>query len=192
MNRILFVCTGNTCRSPMAEGILRRMLKEQGLNHVEVRSAGVAAMDGAPVSGHAAAVLQEKGCSRDMRSTALTANLLNWADVVLTMTSAHKQNAIQQFPHSVEKIFTLKEFVEDDPKTLQRLAELGKLVADVELKRALSQPITNEERARIRSLERELPDYDIADPYGGPMFLYRECAQDIENCLQKLVRKLKA
>ncbi|TDF93560.1 low molecular weight protein arginine phosphatase [Paenibacillus piri] len=190
MNRILFVCTGNTCRSPMAEGILRRLAEDHGLQHIEVRSAGVAAYDGAPVSGHAAAILKEKGFHETLTSSALTGDQLNWADVVLTMTSGHKQHTIQRFPLFVDKIYTLKEFV-DDTQAAERIAELEELVAELHVKRALSQPVTEEESRRLRALERELPDYDIADPFGGSMKLYRQCADEIESSLIKLLGKLK-
>jgi protein-tyrosine-phosphatase len=192
MNRILFVCTGNTCRSPMAEGILRRMLEDQGLQHVEVRSAGVAAMDGTPVSGLAAAILQQRGFTHALSSASLTEELLEWADLVLTMTSNHKQHTLQRFPEFVDKVHTLKEFVDDDPATAERLAELEKRIADVQVKRALSETVTNEEMARIHALQRELPDYDLADPFGGPLEVYKKCADEIESCLIKLINKLKS
>ena len=58
MQRILFICTGNTCRSPMAEGLLRKLAAERGLK-LEVKSAGVSAVDGMPVSRHTAAILRD-------------------------------------------------------------------------------------------------------------------------------------
>ncbi|CDN44428.1 low molecular weight phosphatase family protein [Paenibacillus sp. P22] len=58
--RILFVCTGNTCRSPMAEAFLRELSAERGLR-LEVRSAGVSTVDGLPVSRHALQVLENNG-----------------------------------------------------------------------------------------------------------------------------------
>lgn len=191
MNRILFVCTGNTCRSPMAEGILRRLLKEHGLDHIEVRSAGVAASNGSPVSRHAASVLKEQGILDNMSSSALSRELLEWADLILTMTTGHKQHAIGRFPEHIDKIYTLKEYVEVDEETARRMNELEQLTAELQLKHALAQHITQEERVRLLTLERELPDYEIADPYGGSLALYRQCAEEIEEALMKLISKLK-
>ncbi|MFE5324175.1 low molecular weight protein arginine phosphatase [Paenibacillus sp. NPDC056579] len=192
MNRILFVCTGNTCRSPMAEGLMRRLLAEHQLPHIEVRSAGVSAMDGAPVSRHAAAILKETGSDCSMSSSTLSRSLIEWADIVLTMTSGHKQHAIGRYPEFIDKIYTLKEYVDDDPNAADLIAEMESLIADLQVKRALSQQVTDEERARILTLERKLPDYDIADPFGGSLSLYRECAEEIEAALLKLVAKLKS
>jgi protein-tyrosine-phosphatase len=192
MNRILFVCTGNTCRSPMAEGMLRAMLKEQGMNHIEVRSAGTSAGDGYPVSTNAAVILREKDALQAISSSSLTGSLLDWADVVLTMTTNHKQQAIQRFPAFVDKMHTLKEFVSDDPFAKARMDELAALIAELQFKQSLSQQVTMEERARVRQLEQSLPDYDIADPFGGSLSLYRQCAAEIEECLHRLVRRLKA
>ena len=68
--RVLFVCTGNTCRSPMAEGIMRKLVADRGLR-IEVRSAGVAAAAGASMSRHAEAVLRDKGIVDKFASTQL-------------------------------------------------------------------------------------------------------------------------
>ena len=88
--RILFVCTGNTCRSPMAEGIAREILRERGWNHVEVRSAGVAAFPGSPISGGALRAAGRHGVSlEDHRSTPLTGELVADSDLILTMSAGH-------------------------------------------------------------------------------------------------------
>lgn len=192
MNRILFVCTGNTCRSPMAEGIMRKLLAEAGLSHIEVRSAGVSAYPGSPISDHAASVLAEKGGLGPSASTLLSQELIEWADLVLTMTSSHKRHTIQLYPEAVDKVYTLKEYVQDDAEVAAKIAEIEGLLTELQLKQALSEPVTEEERSRIALLQQEVPSLDIADPYGGSLRVYQSAAQEIEDCLIKLAAKLNA
>ncbi|RSD27142.1 low molecular weight protein arginine phosphatase [Mesobacillus subterraneus] len=108
MARILFVCTGNTCRSPMAEAIL----KSKEIPGVEVKSAGVYAPNGAEASLNAKIVLEENNISHDHRSSTLTKEQIEWATLVLTMTQSHKQLILSQYPQAADKTFTLKEFAE--------------------------------------------------------------------------------
>lgn len=87
---ILFVCTGNTCRSPMAEAIAREVARERGLADVVVASAGTGAYDGASASDGAVLVGIEHGTDlAEHRSRPLTRELVDGADVVLTMSSQH-------------------------------------------------------------------------------------------------------
>lgn len=109
MARVLFVCTGNTCRSPMAEAIL----KSKQLPDVEVKSAGVYAPNGADLSVNAKIVLEENGIRHDHHSSALTREIIDWANVILTMTGSHKELILSQYPDVAEKTFTLKEFAEE-------------------------------------------------------------------------------
>ncbi|MFT9600656.1 low molecular weight protein arginine phosphatase [Mesobacillus sp.] len=109
MARILFVCTGNTCRSPMAEAIL----KGRQLPGVEVKSAGVYAPDGAEASVNAKIVLEENNISHDHRSSALKKENIDWATLVLTMTQSHKGLILSQYPQAADKTFTLKEFADE-------------------------------------------------------------------------------
>ena len=94
---VLFVCTGNTCRSPMAEAIARMVLESGKVpgrgREVFVASAGLAAWDGSPVSGETLESLKKLGISFDGHSKRLTPEMIRKASVVLTMTRAHMVSA---------------------------------------------------------------------------------------------------
>ncbi|GGK25854.1 protein-tyrosine-phosphatase [Caldalkalibacillus thermarum] len=110
MKHILFVCTGNTCRSPMAEYLLRHKAGEQ----YEVKSAGLAALPGQDASGHVKQLLSEQGITVEHQSQMVTPELMEWADLVLTMTEAHTHRLKEQFPDKRDIIFTLKAYVDPD------------------------------------------------------------------------------
>ncbi|MNO27394.1 Low molecular weight protein-tyrosine-phosphatase YwlE [compost metagenome] len=187
--RILFVCTGNTCRSPMAEGMLRKLARERGLS-VEVRSAGVAATEGSSMSYHAEAVLKDQGIKDSITSTLLGAELTDWADLILTLTESHKRQVLFTFPQAAEKVYALKEFVEDNETVLADQEELQQLIADVELERALGKPQNEAKIRRINEIARRLPVYDISDPFGGSRDVYDRTAAEIRVALSKLLDKL--
>lgn len=200
---VLFVCTGNTCRSPMAEGLLRQIADEAGFD-VDVKSAGIHALPGIPYAENARTVLSERGVRADGEATAVDAQLLQWADIVLVMTFSHKCELIKAYPDYVDKIHVLKEFVETDPAIEERKSQLHQLYAELAVKRVQFQAEHRKQKegeplpeairqveARIRQLERELPDIDIADPVGGTLADYRRCADELESTLRRLVEQLK-
>ena len=104
LKHVLFVCTGNTCRSPMAEALLRQMAKEEGLD-IDVKSAGISAIEGTTSSRYAIEALQEKGIVLDHQSKAVDQDLVHWADIILTMTQSHKQALIHHFPNRLTRFF---------------------------------------------------------------------------------------
>ena len=106
MQRILFVCTGNTCRSPMAEAIL----KNKKIDGLEVRSAGIYAATGSEASAHAKKVLEDNQIEQQHSSNLLDRDTVQWAGLILTMTGSHKNAIQQQYPETFAKVFTLKEF----------------------------------------------------------------------------------
>ncbi len=89
--RILFVCTGNICRSPLAAALLQRALAQRGIDGLEVASAGTGAWDGAPVSEGAYLVGLERGLDLSAhRARLLTRELVDQADLILTMARHHR------------------------------------------------------------------------------------------------------
>ncbi len=111
---ILFVCTGNTCRSPMAEAIARKVASEMGRT-VEFLSAGVAALPGDGASAHALQAAKEYGADlSDHQARPLTRELVEQADLVLCMTSSHRNAALRLVPGAGDKVKLLKAAAELD------------------------------------------------------------------------------
>lgn len=107
---ILFVCTGNTCRSPMAQALLEEMAKEKKLD-IKVKSAGVFALDGQVASINAIEVLKKERIDlTNHRARIVYRDLLEEADLILTMGKSHKDLLISKFDFIKGKIYTLKEY----------------------------------------------------------------------------------
>ena len=111
--RLLFVCTGNTCRSPMAEAICKAMIADrlgcppEELEHhgFWVLSAGVSAMDGLPAASNAIQVVRELGGGLESHaSRRVTLDLLDQADLIVAMTQGHRDALIHTVPEVAAKV----------------------------------------------------------------------------------------
>lgn len=105
---VLFVCTGNTCRSPMAEAIYSYLTKEK-----KVKSAGVFAEEGAETSVNTLLVLAENGIDFKHRAKVVDEQDVQNAQVILTMTASHRDLLLSMYPKMKEKIYTIKKYVTD-------------------------------------------------------------------------------
>ena len=110
---ILFVCTGNSCRSVMAEGLFRELVSGQA-ERFHVGSAGVSALDGYPASQETVKVMKEEHIDvSEHRSRHLTAAMVRMADKIFVMENVHKEAILQSWPEAVEKVHLLTEYSRD-------------------------------------------------------------------------------
>ncbi|HEX3026633.1 MAG TPA: low molecular weight protein arginine phosphatase [Clostridia bacterium] len=108
MKKLLFVCTGNTCRSPMASALMNKMLQENGITDVVADSAGIAAAEGTPASANAVAAAGEAGLDLSRhRSKLLSRELIEQADRIYVMSPSHKMAIVASYPQARDKIVDL-------------------------------------------------------------------------------------
>jgi protein-tyrosine-phosphatase len=113
--KILFVCTGNSCRSPMAEGILKHLLREQGIKDILVESAGTHSPQGMPPTQNTILVTTERGIDiMSHRARMLTSEMIEDADLILVMEKSHTIFIRNHFPRGKHKTHLLKTFSSED------------------------------------------------------------------------------
>jgi protein-tyrosine phosphatase len=177
------VCTGNICRSPMAEHLMREGLRARLGEEAEqfvFASAGTFGLTGNPMEPFARDTLQARGIDGSgFRAKELAPFMVEGADLVLTATREHRAAAATLWPQAARKSFTIREFdrllSELDPATLptyDRLVRAHALVGAAASQRGLIRP--------------DKPgDDDITDPYRGPLTGYTACADLLEASLQR-------
>jgi len=181
---LLFVCTGNTCRSPMAEVMMRALARgviPEG--ELVVASAGTAAHRGEPASPPAVEAMARRGLDlTGHRARPVEEEDVRQAHLVLTMSRRQKEFLREKFPWAAEKIYTLKEFVRKKAS-----GEVGASPQDAQSQRAHA---SGGEGPSLSAGEKPLrpDDLDIADPYGGSLEDYLVTAQEIELYLRRLLQ----
>ncbi len=117
---ILFVCTGNSCRSVMAERFFKHLVADRA-NEFLVGSAGVGAVDGYPASLETLRVMQEQGIDvSNHRSRKITSAMVRTADKIFVMEAMHKEVILRSWPEAAEKVHLLTEYSTDEfQKTLE-------------------------------------------------------------------------
>ncbi|MGH9010842.1 MAG: hypothetical protein ACRDYF_13490 [Acidimicrobiia bacterium] len=173
------LCTGNTCRSPMAAALLGRRLDEAGVKAV-VSSSGLL-FDGKPATDHGVAVMADRGIDTSgHRSRKLRPETLAGADVLIGMARQHVREAVVLDPNVWGRVFTLKEIV--------RLGEeRGGRAPGEPIEQWLAR--LHEGRRRGDLLGESAAD-DVADPIGGPRRSYQRTAEELDDLTARLARLL--
>ena len=174
MKSLLFVCTGNTCRSPMAEGIARLVLA--GKPGWKIASAGVGAINGQPASTHAVTAMRQIGGDiSSHRSQMVTAQLVREADYIFALTHSHAEGILYYHPESAEKLFLLREFDDSVESYEKDIADPigGPLPGYVETRNQIEQGV----RTAIAFIERHAaetaaahaapPDFALGSDHAG-------------------------
>jgi len=114
MTRILLICTGNTCRSPMAEALFLKLLQENSaelVREIEIGSAGLYTVGNLPASEEAIMVMEREGLDiTGHRSRVLDATMIDDADLILTMGTSHRDEIRERFPSTEQRVYTLGEY----------------------------------------------------------------------------------
>lgn len=148
--KIMFICTGNICRSAMADWLMKKKLEEKNMKNIEVYSSGIYAIKGDIATDEAIEVMEEYGVDlKNHKATLTEKSKINEMDLILCMTISHKYTLLSKYPNLADKIFTLKEYV--------GITKNG---------------------------------IDIKDPWGYTLAVYRFCAAEIDECLNKLIEKI--
>jgi protein-tyrosine phosphatase len=179
--RVLLVCTGNICRSPIAHGVLSERSSRLSGGEIEVLSAGTWARDGYPATPGAVAAAAKIGVDIAGHLTSrFTGDLARWADLVVTMTAEQAVEVQQEASDATDKTFTLKELA-------SILAALPPAVEPT--REAVVERVA--EADRTRRAGHGLPaDVDVADPLGLDRSAYRAAAEEIEELIDDLLAGL--
>jgi protein-tyrosine phosphatase len=190
---IVFVCTGNICRSPMAE----QMLVQQAAKHklpIVVSSAGVMAMTGDPMTPQSAEAMTLRGYTPTKHvSQDLTPKILEDADLVLTATLDHRSELARMLPKASKYSFTIDEFARltsflmADPEFQDEFKKKPKETREQYLKRAMQEAVL------LRGMvPTSLDPIDVIDPYMQSMKVYNQVAAHVDSRLETIVDWLNA
>jgi protein-tyrosine phosphatase len=175
--KVLFVCTGNVCRSPMAEGFLRHEAARRGLD-IETKSTGTHAWYGRAATIDGRKVMGEFGVPiDDHRTLELDEALVAWSDLIIGMSREHTRDTVRAFPDAERKSWTLKALLELLPSL---------------------PPYTDTEAwleaawAKRDSVTIQGADLDVEDPIGERQSAYRRVATEIQELIERFAAGLEA
>jgi protein-tyrosine phosphatase len=174
---LLTVCTGNVCRSPMAEALLRHHLALVGLS-ARVASMGTLGWNSSGPTDHTLTALSERGVLLEGHiSRRMNSGLLAPASLIIAMTNDHMDGVRNHHPESVHRTFVLGQLVKLGEKHGPRGSE------------SIDEWVAGVDQLRIRR-RRALPTEEIRDPLGEPLEAYQLLAAQLDDLTARLARLL--
>ena len=183
--RILTVCTGNICRSPVAERLLQAGLDEVQPGAFVVRSAGTRAMVGDPIQQPSADIIKSYGGTpEDFAARLLTPKILRESDLVLAMTAQHRGAVMQMDASLLKRTFTIREF----SRMLEVLEQRDAPSAAVDLPAFWRGLPARAASVRHLALAQEASDNDVVDPYRRGQELYNQMEDELAPAILTILR----
>ncbi|WAH95900.1 arsenate reductase/protein-tyrosine-phosphatase family protein [Arthrobacter sp. MMS18-M83] len=184
--RILTVCTGNICRSPVAERLLQAGLDQVLPGAFEVRSAGTRAMVGSPIQPLSADIIRTYGGSPDnFAARQLTSKILKESDLVLTMASHHRGEVLQLDASLLKRTFTIREFA----RMVTALEERGDASpSGSDYTQQWRELPARASSVRHLVLAAEASNNDVADPYKQGADAYLRMEDQLAPAIRRILR----
>ncbi|HYF11848.1 MAG TPA: low molecular weight phosphatase family protein [Actinomycetota bacterium] len=181
MAAVLVVCTGNVCRSPVAEGLVRAAMQARfGASAPTVASAGVAGWQGSGADAHSVTALAERGIDISRhRGRRVAARDVADATLILAMAYEHREALARIVPEAADRTFTLKELV-------RLLEALPSAPVDGDPGAMLGRRVADAAALRRSGFEGNPHDDDVADPLGLPIDAFRAMTWEIGEWVDRL------
>lgn len=196
MFAVLTVCLGNICRSPLAEQLIRARAAEAGLDEIEVASAGLRAVVGAPMEAKPAELSRSFGGDPSShRGTQLDDAHADAADLVLTMTRNQRDEVVRRHPRAAQRTFTVVEFVRllsvvsSPAQTTVPVAAAAEASAQLTTRSSTAERLRElvSQAARRRASVRLSDEDDVVDPMGRSDAVHEAVAEQLSLATSRLV-----